>query len=165
MLSSLEPALLDRCGILLNFECNFTQLALQNYSIFPILQNIFQNNNLNSLNQCHSTSTTATFNNSESTLSPFSIMYTSKKSFILLLIVPPLQKEVLPVCTQRQPIQEPFLCSKKLPWFRIPRDTLLLPTLQLVLQFRNLTAVEGRFLDALALLLAVVVKQTEGIAT
>jgi len=41
----------------------------------------------------------------------------------------------------------------------------LFPTIQLVRQLWNLTAVEGRFLNASTLLLAIVVEQTESIST
>ena len=46
---------------------------------------------------------------------------------------------------------------------KISASAALFPALQLVLNLRQLTAVERRFLDAATLLLSVVVQQTEGI--
>ena len=44
-------------------------------------------------------------------------------------------------------------------------EVMLFPTLKLVFYLRQLTAVEHGFFYALTLLLAVVIEQTEGIAT
>ncbi len=49
-------------------------------------------------------------------------------------------------------------------FYGLSKGCQLFPTLQFVLQFWYLTTVEGGFFDALALLLAVVVEQAEGIA-